>query len=109
MTTWEDSNSLRYESEEDQANVALMARVGTLDAEIPLEGEVGSESDEEKVISKELFPGFTHYELTISLLVILETHELLKIEFEELKKSHETISHENKKPKEDFLICNEEK
>lgn len=38
----------------------------------------------------------------------MERHELLEIEFKELKKSHESISSENRKLKEDLFFLNKD-
>lgn len=57
----------------------LTAYVRTSDTEIPSKDETDPESDMGEVFSKEVFSDLTHYELTYSLLEILERHELLKI------------------------------
>ena len=44
MTTWDNSDSSDYDSEGEDANVALMAHVGTSSEVIPLEDEADSET-----------------------------------------------------------------
>ena len=87
--------------------MVLMAHDRNSNVKIPPEDEAGSDSDTKEVVSKEVFFDITHSELTSSLLEILEKHDLLKIEFKELKNSHEFIPSENNKLKVDLSILSE--
>ncbi|XP_058754629.1 uncharacterized protein LOC131627789 [Vicia villosa] len=81
MATWDDSDSSEDDSEEEQANVALVANIIGYGVEIHL----GAESELDSDIKEEL-----------------------QIKFKELKKVHESVSEKHSKLKEEFSILNEE-
>lgn len=76
MATWDDSESSEVESEDDHANIALMADIDD-DAD-----SSGSESE-----SDEVFPELTRAELIESLSEMLDNYSQLRLKYKKLQSS----------------------
>ena len=89
MATWDDSDSSEADSESDdeRANIALMANIS--------EDSEASESDSESD-TEEVFPdfavNFTKAELAESLNEILERYQQIRVKFRNLKRNLESDS-----------------
>ena len=89
MATWDDSDSSEAdtESEDERANISLMANISE---DI---GSSGSESDSE---AEEVFSNFSRSQLEESLSEILERYQKLRVINKNLKKNLDSDSEETK-------------
>lgn len=100
MDTWDDSKSSEDDSEEEQANVALMACTKAPAETIQSEPELDYE---------EVFPKLSRSELEFSLSEVLEIYQNILNKYKDLKKFHGSESKAYCKLQKEFSSLSEEK
>lgn len=95
MAAWDDSKSSEDDSEEEKANVALMACTNALGKTIQSESE--SESNFEEVFSE-----LSYSKLESSLSEVLEKYQNLLAKYKDMKKIHVSKSEAYYKLQKDF-------